>query len=70
MLAKSIALLAVAALAQGRYVPRQTSCATPVSAAAASLVFDGRIKANTTQADFDSKTGPYGPDFVKGQSKF
>jgi hypothetical protein len=37
--------------------------------AAATLVYDGRVKAAATKADFDTATGPFGKDFVKGQSK-
>jgi hypothetical protein len=58
MLAKSIILWSVAAVAQAR----------TISAAAATVVYDGRVKAAATQKDFDSSTGPFGKDDVKGQS--
>ncbi|KAH7084133.1 hypothetical protein FB567DRAFT_593610 [Paraphoma chrysanthemicola] len=72
MFARSIILLAIAALAQGRAVRRQACNATGtpanVTTAAASIVYDGRVKANATAADFDLSTGPFGPDFVRGQN--
>jgi hypothetical protein len=72
MFAKSIILLSITALAQGRAFSRRQTCndtSGDVAADAASIVFDGRLNANATAADFDSPTGPYGPDFVKGQSE-
>jgi hypothetical protein len=65
MLAKSIILWSVAAIAQARNIPRQVGNGT----GAGSVVFDGRVKAAATAADFDTATGPFGKDFVKGQSK-
>ena len=68
MFAKSIGLLSLAALAQARVITRQDCNKTANAAAAANVVFDGRIAANTTQADFDTEDGPYGSEFVKGQN--
>jgi hypothetical protein len=65
MLAKSIILWSVAAIAQARTIRRQVGNGT----GAGSVVFDGRVKAAATAADFDTATGPFGKDFVKGQSK-
>jgi hypothetical protein len=53
----------------GRVVLRQTCDDANITVAAASIVFDGRVNANATNTDFDSSTGPYGPDFVRGQSE-
>lgn len=61
MVAKSILLLAVAAIAQARVARRQDG--------AANIVYDGRVKESATKADFDTTTGPFGKDFVKGQSQ-
>jgi hypothetical protein len=62
MLSNLFILFSVTALVQGRAVRRQ-DCEP------ASIVFDGRVAANATKADFDSTTGPFGPEFVKGQSE-
>ncbi|KAF2034221.1 hypothetical protein EK21DRAFT_57009 [Setomelanomma holmii] len=70
MFAKPITLLSLAALGQAREFSRQACDAVPgnATATAARIVYDDRIKANARKADFDSSTGPYGPDFVKGQN--
>jgi len=65
MLSKSLFVLSVAAIAHGRVVVQERQA----MAAAANVVFDGRVKAAATQADFDTATGPFGKDFVKGQSQ-
>lgn len=66
MLARSLFVMSLAATAHSRVVvvkDRQAAAPAP------SVVFDGRVKAAATQADFDSGTGPFGKDFVKGQSQ-
>ena len=65
MLAKYLFVLSVAAIAHGRVVVKERQ-----AAAASNIVFDGRVKAAATQADFDLATGPFGNKFVKGQSKY
>jgi len=64
MLAKSLFALSVAAIAHGRVVKERQAAAAP------NVVFDGRVNAAATQADFDTATGPFGKDFVKGQSQY
>ncbi|OAG08734.1 uncharacterized protein CC84DRAFT_1204022 [Paraphaeosphaeria sporulosa] len=68
MVAKSILLLAVAAIARARAVTQQDCNSTAVDKTAATIVYDGRVKENATKADFDTTTGPFGKDFVKGQN--
>jgi hypothetical protein len=69
MLAKSIILWSVAAIAQARTVPQKGSNNNAAGTAAVeNIVYDGRVKANAAKADFDSSTGPFGKDNVKGQS--
>lgn len=34
------------------------------------IVFDGRVPANATAADFDKATSIFDPENVKGQSRF
>ncbi|RMZ69298.1 endoglucanase c [Pyrenophora seminiperda CCB06] len=63
MFAKSLAVLSIAAIAHGRVV-----VVNERQAAAPAIVFDGRVKSTATQADFDTATGPFGKDFVKGQN--
>jgi hypothetical protein len=74
MFAKTIILLSVGVVVQGRAWPREAAAieatTANVLATAASIVYDGRVKANATKADFDTTTGPFGPEFVKGQSEF
>jgi hypothetical protein len=71
MFAKTIILLSIGAGAQGRAWPRQaaTTELETVKATAANIVYDGRVKANATTAEFDTTTGPFGSEFVKGQSE-
>jgi hypothetical protein len=59
MLAKSIIMCSVVAVAQAR----------TITARAATAVYDGRVKAAATAKDFDSSTSPFGKDDVKGQSQ-
>ncbi|KAL6709623.1 hypothetical protein ACN47E_001051 [Coniothyrium glycines] len=69
MLAKSIVLLAVTACAHGRTIRHVHRDAAPAGPAVSpSIVYDGRVRANATKADFDTATGPFGKDFVKGQN--
>jgi len=58
----SLMLLSIGAMVQARP-------AANVKATAANVVYDGRVKAAATAADFDTETGPFGPEFVKGQSE-
>ena len=36
----------------------------------AAIVFDGRVPASASLADFDSATSIFNPDFTKGQSRW
>lgn len=69
MVAKSILLLAVASLAQARAMPQRNSNTPAGNTASATVVYDGRVKQAATKADFDTATGPFGKDDVKGQSQ-
>ncbi|PZC88424.1 hypothetical protein A1F95_10928 [Pyrenophora tritici-repentis] len=61
MLAKYLAVLSVAAIAHGRVVVvKDRQAVAPV--------FDGRVKAAATAADFDTAASPFGKDNVKGQN--
>lgn len=68
MFVKSLGFLTVLASAQAASIHRR--CANASVEAVANVVYDGRVSANATAADFDSPTGPFGPDFVKGQSMY
>ncbi|CAE7208497.1 hypothetical protein P3342_011043 [Pyrenophora teres f. teres] len=61
MLAKYLAVLSVAAIAHGRVVVVENRQAV-------APVFDGRVKAAATAADFDTAASPFGKDNVKGQN--
>jgi hypothetical protein len=73
MFAKTVILLSIGAVVQGRAWPRPAVlldvATVNVLATAATVVYDGRVKANATTADFDTTTGPFGSEFVKGQSE-
>ncbi|KAF2685849.1 glycoside hydrolase family 131 protein [Lentithecium fluviatile CBS 122367] len=71
MFTKMLPLLVFASVStQAHLIRRNCNDTAPALAtnASSTIVWDGRVRTNATQADFDTSNGPFGPDFVKGQN--